>query len=181
MRREHHSLTRDDVVKRVPNAVTFCNLAFGVLAILSAANQRPAEAALLILGAALCDFNDGRLARQLHSVSQLGKQLDSLSDLVSFGVVPALLMWSLYLNTMRVAGTLAVLSFIACGALRLARYNTAAFEGYYTGLPITVSGLILASIALLPVVVRPMSMAVLMFMLSYAMISSRLVIKKIFA
>lgn len=181
MRQEYHSLTRDELVKRVPNAVTFCNLAFGVLAILSAANHRCSEAAVLILGAVLCDFNDGRLARQLNSVSELGKQLDSLSDLVSFGVAPALLMWCLHLNSMRVAGPLVILCYIACGALRLAHYNTTAFEGYYTGLPITVSGLILASIALLPVVVRPVSVTVLMLMLSYAMVSSKLVIKKMFA
>lgn len=78
---------------------------------------------LFIALAALFDRFDGMVARKMKIESELGKQLDSLSDLVSFGVAPALLVQQATLMPLSFVGGLAVVLFILCGALRLARFN----------------------------------------------------------
>ena len=78
------------IKKHIPNAITCCNLLCGVLAIVEASYQMFTQALLLLLLAALFDFFDGFAARVLKAYSPLGKELDSLADMVSFGVAPAL-------------------------------------------------------------------------------------------
>lgn len=130
----------------IPDAVTLMNLLSGCVAVFMSFHlQTPfgpligAEWAIIaIAAAAVFDFLDGAFARMLNAYSDLGKDLDSLSDLVSFGVAPAMLM----LNTMLAAGVPTLLCFATlmiptCGALRLAKFNNDTEQGVvFRGLPI---------------------------------------------
>lgn len=107
----------------VPNVVTLANIALGFLSIIAAADGRYDHAVYFLFAAALCDMMDGRLARMLDASSKFGMELDSLSDVVSFGIAPAVLM---YLSTLKVYGTVGAMvcvAYLLCGALRLARFN----------------------------------------------------------
>jgi CDP-diacylglycerol--serine O-phosphatidyltransferase len=110
----------------VPNIFTFANLACGVLSLLMTFNSNYRWACLFIIIAGLIDRYDGRVARFLQVSSEIGKELDSLADLVSFGVAPSILVFNLYnFVNLGLAGYLLVLVFPIAGAYRLARYNTA--------------------------------------------------------
>lgn len=87
---------------------------------------------------------DGKVARSLNVTSDFGKQLDSLADLISFGVAPALLIYQNVLSEYSVAGILLTVMYILCGAIRLARFNVTTFTGSFQGLPIPVAGCMLA-------------------------------------
>lgn len=118
------------ITKYIPNTVTSLNLLSGVLGVTYAFEGRPDIAFLLMIAASIFDFCDGFLARLLNAKSSIGKELDSLSDMVSFGVLPAILLNRMavqYTGIEGVAGTLicAVPFLIAIfSALRLAKFNT---------------------------------------------------------
>lgn len=133
----------------IPNMLTVFNLFAGIMAILLSLLEDWYAAAALVLGAALFDSLDGRIARRLNVSSEFGKQLDSLADLVSFGVAPAVIAYMLNFMNTGWSGYILVALFPICGALRLARFNTVSFKGHYQGLPITAAGPLLAGIALL--------------------------------
>src|SRR2546430_2478439 len=80
-------------------------------------------AAYAIVAAAVFDALDGRVARLTHATSKFGMEYDSLSDLISFGVAPAILLWTWSLKPFDRIGWLACFMYMACGALRLARFN----------------------------------------------------------
>ena len=137
----------DFIKNNLPNAVTCCNLVSGALACVAAFHafdgwwwglQGYQVAFVMIAAAAVFDFFDGFVARLLHAVSPLGKELDSLSDLVSFGLAPALVLY----NMMTVAYPDSWLPFLTLlipvsGALRLARFNVDINQATtFTGLPI---------------------------------------------
>ncbi len=160
----------------IPNAFTFINLSFGVLSILGILNNDYKLSAFLILIAALVDRYDGRIARFFDASSSLGKELDSLADLVSFGVAPSLLLFTLYdfstLGPRGYIGYLLLLLFPICGAYRLARYNATDFDGVFTGIPITVAGSFIALFTLISLskpIVRGLPIAFII-MLSYLMV-----------
>lgn len=136
----------------IPNAITSLNLLSGAAACICAFRyQEPMGALLgyqwafvLIAAAAVFDFMDGAMARLLHVYSLLGKELDSLSDLVSFGLAPAMLVY----NTMSDGGfqttpwAYAALFIALCGALRLARFNVDTRQTTsFIGLPIPANAL----------------------------------------
>ncbi|MCI6427618.1 MAG: CDP-alcohol phosphatidyltransferase family protein [Rikenellaceae bacterium] len=119
------------IVKHIPNTITSMNLLCGVLGILCSFEGQFPLAFCFMLGAAVCDFCDGLSARLLKAYSPIGKELDSLADLVSFGVLPALMM-CLFIKTDIVADSLGWSSRIAVyaplliavfSALRLAKFN----------------------------------------------------------
>lgn len=139
------------IVSSIPNAITCCNLLSGCIAVIFAFNL-DAECASLsgrqwvyisIFAAAVFDFCDGLSARALHAYSDIGKELDSLSDLVSFGVAPGMLIF----NTMLGAGTPAWLAASALivpvfGGLRLAKFNVDTEQSHtFKGLPIPANAL----------------------------------------
>lgn len=169
--------------KLIPNILTFMNLSFGVLSIIEVLKKDFLEAAIFIIAAALVDRYDGRIARYLNVSSELGKELDSLADLISFGVAPALLVFTKYNFSdmgFSACGIIFILTYILCGCYRLAKYNVSEFNGMFTGIPITVAGLILALFSLF---VPNSSIAIilsitLMIILAYLMIS-KLKLKKI--
>src|SRR3954447_26412086 len=125
------------------NLLTLGNLSLGGFAIITSIRGELNLSVLLIFIAALLDRFDGMTARKLNIESELGEQLDSMSDIISFGVAPALLLYQGILNEFGAPGSFFIVFYIACGAFRLARFNTQSTKGYFTGLPITAAGCIL--------------------------------------
>ena len=109
--------------KIVPCAITLSALCFGLTAVRFGLLKQLDAAVLCILCAAFLDALDGRAARYLGSSSQFGAELDSLSDLVDFGVAPGLLIYMVALQPIGKIGWMTTLYFIICCALRLARFN----------------------------------------------------------
>jgi len=159
---------------------TLFNLSLGVLSIINILAENYFLAALLILLAALMDRFDGKLARKFDAESDLGKELDSLCDLISFGVAPAILIWASHLIDYGVIGMAIIILFPIAGAYRLARYNVTEFEGVYMGIPITVSGGIVALVNLYSMNYNTSTyfLIFMMMFLSYSMVSQRIKLKK---
>ncbi|MEG1254201.1 CDP-diacylglycerol--serine O-phosphatidyltransferase [Clostridium sp.] len=164
----------------IPNAMTLGNLICGVLSIQLTINNDFTTAGILILLGGILDRYDGTVARFLNTHSDLGKELDSLADLVSFGVAPSLLAFSLYnFSNLGILGYVILILFPVAGAYRLARYNCTEFNNVFTGIPITVAGSLLAVLEIFSTV-RPIPSIipmVLIILLSYLMVS-RFQIKK---
>ena len=113
----------------VPNVFTFANLSCGIMSLMMCFQENYLWASIFILLACLADRYDGRVARFLKVSSELGKQLDSLADLVSFGVAPSVLIFNIYnFSTFGLLGYVLVLLLPICGAYRLARYNITDFD-----------------------------------------------------
>ncbi len=107
----------------LPNLFTTANLFFGFFSVLSANLGRWETAAFAIFIAAFCDGLDGRVARMTKSQSAFGEQYDSMADLVSFGMAPTILMYMYALAPFGRWGWFAAFVYLACAALRLARFN----------------------------------------------------------
>lgn len=147
-------------MKHLPNLITLMNLACGCLAIISLAGNRMQEAALLIFGAAVLDFLDGMVARLLKAYSNIGKELDSLADVVSFGVVPGLILFALFQDNpdaeLLSPWRGSYLPYVALlvpllSAYRLAKFNIDTRQkDYFIGLPTPANALCIASMALIP-------------------------------
>jgi len=131
----------------LPNAFTVGSILLGFYAlVLCAGDPSPAQlyqAALAIFFATFFDAFDGRVARMTKTQSDFGVQLDSLADVISFGAAPALLVYKWALAPLGFLGFFVSFSFVACGALRLARFNVLAQRGadkgggrFFVGLPI---------------------------------------------
>jgi CDP-diacylglycerol--serine O-phosphatidyltransferase len=130
---------------KVADLFTISNLASGLMSIFLATEGHPDWASGFLVLAVLFDSLDGKIAALLHQQNLFGKQLDSLADLVSFGVAPAFLYFSI--DTHHWIKTLILIMFVTCGMLRLARYNISqgnAFEG----VPITVNGVLFPTLFL---------------------------------
>ena len=130
------------------NIITLTNIFCGIISICSAINDQYALAAWMILVAVGLDMLDGKVARSLGTGSTLGKNLDSLSDLVSFGVAPFVL---IYVLNFQIPGLALILlsAYLLCGTWRLAKFNAIAdSQVSFVGLPITGAGGIIASTTL---------------------------------
>jgi len=139
------------ITKSIPSLLTVGNLFLGIVAIILIFNDKPETAAMMVIIAMLLDGVDGRVARALNVQSEFGKELDSLSDVISFGVAPAFIMYVVAFQelTPTLAWIITAL-FPICGALRLARFNvvSSVAPGYFIGLPIPAAGGVLATLAL---------------------------------
>jgi CDP-diacylglycerol--serine O-phosphatidyltransferase len=135
---KHQPFTR-----MIPNLLTLLNLCAGATAVRFAFNDQFEEAVVAILLAAVLDMLDGGMARLLRAGSKLGAELDSLADLVSFGVAPAVMIYAWTMHTAGGIGWVPTLLFCVCAALRLARFNIARDDTpdasgancYFIGLP----------------------------------------------
>src|ERR1700759_4969752 len=142
-RRMAERLEELSVGRVVPSALTLMGLCSGITAIRFAIGGEWNAAVIAILFAMGFDMLDGRAARFLGADTQFGAQLDSLADLVSFGLAPGVLIYLWSLSRMGTAGWIAALIFCICSAIRLARFNVQSVrdEGssehnpYFTGLP----------------------------------------------
>ena len=107
----------------IPNLFTTANMFSGFYAIIATFNEDYFIAAIAILIATIFDNLDGKVARLTKATSRFGVEYDSLADLISFGLAPGLLAFSWALNAYGRIGWVAAFLFVACGALRLARFN----------------------------------------------------------
>lgn len=131
----------------LPNAMTSGNLTAGFLALLVTQANLLLAAALVMFAAAL-DSLDGVAARRTPTKDPFGANLDSLADLVSFGVVPAVALYAGTLHTLPALGLAACLGFLLCGAWRLARFLLVKNSRYFVGLPIPPAGVLMMLLAL---------------------------------
>lgn len=115
-----------NIIRHIPNTITSMNLLCGVLGVICVFSGESDTAFLLMLLAAICDFFDGFSARALNAYSSVGKELDSLADLVSFGLLPSLMLYHVMTVLSPDAGLLCYipLLIVLASALRLAKFNT---------------------------------------------------------
>jgi len=170
---------RNAYILVLPSMFTTGNLFCGFYSIIRSFEHDFEKAAYAIILAGVFDLLDGRVARITKSTSQFGLEYDSIADVVSFGVAPAILAYVWVLQPFGNIGWAAAFFFAACGALRLARFNTIAEElpkSYFLGLPIPAAANMVAAAAILyhafhfdyPHVI----MLVAMFALGLLMVSS---------
>ncbi len=132
----------------LPNSLTMCGMFAGFYAILAALKGNYTPAAWAIMVAMIFDGLDGWIARLTNSTTRFGIELDSLSDLVAFGVAPAVILYKWSLTDFGRIGWAASFLFVACGALRLARYNVqmgSSEKKSFTGMPIPGAAAVVAT------------------------------------
>jgi len=127
----------------LPNMITMSSMFLGFVSMVWAVQGRFEDACLAILVSALMDGLDGKVARMTNTASEFGVQLDSLADLVAFGLAPAMLLWQWQLDCFGSFGMGAAFIYAGCGALRLARFNVSTAvvsKRFFIGLPIPAGG-----------------------------------------
>jgi len=124
---------------KLADFVTIGNFSSGMLAIFFAINQNFVLSAILALAAVMCDFFDGKIARATKKANELGKQLDSFSDLISFGIWPAIFGYMQGLQSP--LAIIVLIVFSLAGMLRLTRFNITSSKDF-EGIPITVNGVL---------------------------------------
>lgn len=132
----------------LPNLLTTAGLFSGFYAIIAATNGKFEAAAIAIFIAMIFDGLDGRVARLTNTQSAFGAEYDSMADIVSFGIAPALLAYNFGLQELGKLGWLSSFIYVACAALRLARFNTQTGDGpknYFQGLASPAAAAIIAS------------------------------------
>jgi len=158
----------------IPNALTALNLILGMGAIIATFSGEFYQAALFVVAAMISDGLDGRVARYLNASSDFGRELDSLCDLVSFGVAPAILAYAFLLRDLPgIIGYIIAAFFATCGALRLARFNvnTDVVKGYFMGLPIPAAGCVLATFIMLGIKPPGLLFPIMVIICAYLMVS----------
>ncbi len=173
--------TRKKGIYVLPNLFTSASLFSGFYAIIAAIHGRYETAAIAIFISCLFDLLDGKVARFTNTTSQFGTEYDSLSDLVAFGIAPAILAFQWALEPFGRLGWLACFMYVICGALRLARFNVQkniVEPKYFKGLPIPAGAGFIAALVLfinalggLPES-RPLLIIIMIYILSFLMVSS---------
>ncbi len=157
LRSKRHNLLRKRGIYLLPNALTTAALFCGFFAIVQAMNTQFEIAAIAIFIAMVLDSMDGRVARMTKTQSAFGEQYDSLSDMVSFGVAPALIMYEWLLKDLGRLGWLAAFIYCAGTALRLARFNTNIAKvnpSFFEGIPCPAAAALIAGFVWLAMVHR---------------------------
>jgi CDP-diacylglycerol--serine O-phosphatidyltransferase len=132
----------------LPNMLTLIGVCIGLTSIRFALDGKFEFAIIAIIFAALIDGLDGRIARLINATSKVGKELDSLTDMISFGVAPAFIMYFWKLNTLGRFGWLVCLIYVICVALRLARFNVNSNQepswrdNFFEGVPSPAGGIL---------------------------------------
>jgi CDP-diacylglycerol--serine O-phosphatidyltransferase len=135
----------------LPNLITLLSMFSGFYAIVAALNSDYERAAWAIMIASVFDVLDGWVARLTHTSTRFGIEIDSLSDVISFGVAPAILVYTWTLSSFGKVGWLGSFFLVACAALRLARFNVqmgGAEKKHFTGLPTPAAALVIATTVL---------------------------------
>jgi len=161
----------------IPSIFTLANLLCGFLALILVIEGYYTIAAAMILLSVLLDSLDGKVARRLSVSSDFGKELDSLSDLVSFGVAPAILTYQAILRPLKpeyigYIGLGIAAIFALCGAIRLARFNMLNITTHFVGVPITFAGGFLALLMLFRTMLPWFIYPVMMVFLAFLMVST---------
>ncbi len=135
----------------LPNTLTLIGVCIGLTSINFALNGNYKLSIIAILLAAIIDGLDGRIARLIKGTSKVGKELDSLTDVISFGVAPAFIMYFWQLNSLGKVGWLISLIYVVCVALRLARFNVNSVgepswrDNFFEGIPSPAGGILVLS------------------------------------
>ena len=153
----------------LPNAITLIGVCIGLSSIKFAIDGKFAIAIIAILFAGLMDALDGRIARLIKGTSKMGKELDSLGDVISFGVAPALIMYFWNLQYLDKLGWFVCLTYVVCVALRLARFNVNSEEepswkdNFFEGMPSPAGGIVV----LMPLIISFSGLGELFFKINY--------------
>lgn len=156
------------------NVCTASNIMCGTLSLVLTVHAQYMWAATAILAALVFDAMDGRVARHFGVANDFGRELDSLCDVVSFGVAPGLLLYSWQLHAAPWGlGVLAALMYAVCGAMRLARFNlsTDVIHGFFMGLPIPTAGCLAATYVLSGVRLPELLVAPVAMLIAWMMVS----------
>lgn len=151
------------------NFITLLNMLSGSISIIASINGKFRTAIAMIWVAAIADRYDGTVARMLGTASEMGVQMDSMGDVISFGVAPAVNAYvSVFMHqsqNIKLAGGIATVFLICAGAMRLARYNINGLneDNSFSGLPITIGGSLLAVMLLFRRNINPIVFIVMMF------------------
>lgn len=172
----------------LPNAFTISSIFCGFYAIVLASGDpgpaQMAQAGLAIFFGLFFDMADGRVARLTKTQSEFGVQIDSLADVITFGVAPAIIVHKWGLARLGLLGAIAAFAYVACGAIRLARFNVMAARSgggatsTFIGLPIPLAAAVLISLVMFhqrtyaQPIVREMNILALILVLSYLMVSN---------
>lgn len=165
----------------LPNLFTSLNLFCGFYAVIAAIDGNFLPAAISIIIAGVFDNLDGKIARVTGTTSKFGVEYDSLADVISFGIAPGVMMYLWALKPFGRIGWLAAFLFMACGALRLARFNTQVGtidSNYFIGLPIPAgAGMNAATVLIFHKLdiggdAYPVLILVMLYVLSFLMVSS---------
>ncbi len=163
----------------LPNIFTSLNLFCGFYAVIAAIDGKFAAAAIAIIIGVMFDILDGKIARATNTTSQFGLEYDSLADLVSFGLAPGIMIYLWALKPLGRIGWLAAFLFMACGALRLARFNSqvgTVGSDYFVGLPIPAGASMAATTVLFchrfNIAGNPIIILILLYILSFLMVST---------
>lgn len=159
--------------KIIPCLFTSGNLSFGVLSMMMTLHGEYVWAGICILLAVVCDACDGRSARALGVAGEFGKELDSLSDVVSFGAASAFLIYTYSLQSLGWIGAIPAIIYAALGGIRLARFNlnTGVVHGYFQGMPIPNGGCLIATFVISGAVLPAWLVAILVVLLGYNLVS----------
>lgn len=165
----------------LPNIFTSLNLFFGFYAVIASINGKFVAASVAIIIGVLFDIMDGKIARATHTTSKFGIEYDSLADLISFGLAPGLMIYLWSLKPLGRIGWLAAFLFMACGALRLARFNSqmgTVSSDHFVGLPIPAGAGMAATTVLfchkfgIEGKINPIILLVMLYTLSFLMVST---------
>lgn len=146
-----NNTVRERGIYVLPSLFTTAGLFAGFYGLIAAVQGRFELAAWALIVAAIFDMLDGRVARLLHAESDFGAQYDSMCDMLSFGIAPAVLMYMWALTPLHKAGWLAAFLIAACAALRLARFNielSTQSKRYFNGLPTPAAAMLIATAVL---------------------------------
>lgn len=172
VRDEHHRLMMRKEIK-LGNLITWLSLAGGFGSILASISEEYAIAAGLIFFSIICDFFDGRAARRAGKATAFGTEVDSLTDLVSFGIAPVILGFMHYSTPLAI---FAYLMNLSAAVFRLARYNVLHKLHYFIGMPITWNAVIVLMAGLFHV---PYTYWPVVYILSAILMASPFKIRKI--
>ena len=165
----------------LPNIITSLNLFCGFYAVIASINGKFIAASIAIIIGVLFDILDGKIARATNTTSKFGIEYDSMADLISFGLAPGLMIYLWALRPLGRIGWLAAFLFMACGALRLARFNSqigTVSSDHFVGLPIPAAAGMSATTVLfchkfsLMGIMNPIFILVLLYTLSFLMVST---------
>jgi len=172
-RKNNFKIVSDKKARMIlPNAITLIGVCIGLTSIKFALDGKFALAVIAILFAGLMDALDGRIARLIKGTSKIGKELDSLGDVISFGVAPAFIMYFWNLQYLDKLGWFVCLIYVVCVALRLARFNVNSEEepswkdNFFEGVPAPAGGIIV----LMPLVISFSGLGEFFFKINYELV-----------
>ncbi len=173
---QHAQHQRVNTIKKgvyvLPSLLTTLSMLAGFYSIVATLNGEFVKAAWAILVSGIFDNLDGRVARMTHATTRFGVEYDSLSDLVAFGIAPGVLIYWWALQPLGRLGWLAGFLYVACGAIRLARFNVqinTVENKYFQGLPIPAAALLIATVTifLADFEIEPRTMQIPLLLISY--------------